>query len=1501
MTALEKLAKMNSTSGTSALDRLANLGMDNGGANAPSPSLNYLKNSLDTAKQEEQSAINAVNDYVSKNMGALDLQDPAILEGLRKTAEDATAKRVKLEQEYNATEGSYEQQFGNLSKFDKAAASVIAKPFLAVDVAAETAKAAAKGEDINMNTLPMQKYGQMTQARQDITEGMGEVGTMLTNTGLSIADNLYSRLLLPGVPYGATVPMFVTAAADKMYDLGSQGESATSALVRGGVSGAIEGLTEALPLGTLADMIKTGGKGVVKNLLKQSGVEATEEGVSYAANFIADKIAKDPNAKWDWKEFRDSVVGGGLSGLFFGLGGTVIGNQNKQPPLTPPTRPVDAQTVVPPTTPLSEQKTAPNAVNGAEAEYRAEKPQNVEYPTVPIINLSMQDVANLNGGKLPDKGNYLRKAAITRARHRLGLDKNKAAYIEASNVRRNGEEYVLKLTSASVNKMLNPADGSDVPNEAIAILENIERIANNGVYFRSGGDEKGRPQIAGFDHLMTTVYIDNVPTVVDMRVKLVEETRDEDIDNVLYYFTPEAITITKDGSAPAAERQAFRGEASPSFNATISQTDPVVNTSDTESVGAGKSIPFASENPTITEEINGEPIRGFSENVATDAAMEENLRKTFSDDPLVYERLANADTLAKAQAIFDGGFDSARSTLEQAIGAAKNGAKLAPEMVPLSRMVANELARNNKVDEARSILSDIAVELTAAGQLGQAANIMRMTDPATVLTTLKKAVENINNDGKKRYGKKWKDVSLTDEEVSAAQNIQTGDDGAFEALYEQVARRIGSEMDSTLWEKITEIRRVAMLLNPKTQLRNVVGNVPLSVMRKASEKISGSIQDARVKSGKLSAEEQTRTGRKISEQSKSIAEQLYSQNKEVLRKTADKWDMNSLIRDYRKYFGDSKAGQAADAVREFTYTLLEMGDLPFLKSAFVDNAARYIEAQGYTDIKNVPQKVVEFATQQAFEATFKDASTVASALNKLKKNGIGGAALDVILPFTTTPINIAKRTIEYSPAGLVKAAYNAYKGKGDAASRIDDLSKGLTGTGVILLGTFLAAMGAITGGDDDNQDKRALDKATGRNAYSIAGRVSYEWAQPIGTQLAIGAEIWDAIESGESVGDAFVNATTAAGDTLMDMTILSNIKDLFSGNGSPTETILETLASGFTSQLPPSLLGSLARYVDPVVRTALYNEGPAAAALSGMASKTPFASTLLPATVNVKGEETRRIENPFLRAAQETTNPATVNIGKRNEVDDEIYRLHESTGSLSVFPKKVGNTIDANNETTKLSTREKQDYQKSLGQTYYKVVGNMLDSETYKNASDADKVKYLAAAEEYATQLAKQSILGKAYELDKKFQLAQKSQKELGIPTEEYLMLSKMYPNNTTTLNGEDIRTAYDNGIDPTDYMEWTVGKKKYDSDKNGSYSTAENIAAIDATGMTGKERTAMFMITFPQWVETAEKRGVDFDDYVDYKVATTGASTKADKLAALRNAGYTVAEANRIYREMEQ
>lgn len=117
--------------------------------------------------------------------------------------------------------------------------------------------------------------------------------------------------------------MGAQAAGQRAFELNEQGKSAGEALGRGTVSGIIEAATEKLPLERMAEILHSGGANAVKNILRQMGTEATEEGVSYLLNYVSDLAASDPDAKFSLAELVQSAAGGAFGGLVFGAAGTV--------------------------------------------------------------------------------------------------------------------------------------------------------------------------------------------------------------------------------------------------------------------------------------------------------------------------------------------------------------------------------------------------------------------------------------------------------------------------------------------------------------------------------------------------------------------------------------------------------------------------------------------------------------------------------------------------------------------------------------------------------------------------------------------------------------------------------------------------------------------------------------------------------------------------------------------------------------------------------------------------------------------------------------------------------------------------------------------------------------------------------------------------------------------------------------------------------------------------
>jgi hypothetical protein len=776
---------------------------------------------------------------------------------------------------------------------------------------------------------------------------------------------------------------------------------------------------------------------------------------------------------------------------------------------------------------------------------------------------------------------------------------------------------------------------------------------------------------------------------------------------------------------------------------------------------------------TAAPEGDGERVeRGFSENVRTDENMEQPIRDSFTEDPEYYNRLTNKATLEKAQTKFAEGIDSARDAVEGALADAKAGKKLAPEMVPLARMVANELTRGGDTESARRILSDLAVELTQAGQLGQAAKILRGMDPQAAVKTVQKALDKINEQYKKRWGSrgKWK-AELTESERSMLESIDMKDEAAFEDAYRQVAKRVGAEMPATVWEKLTELRRVNMLLRPRTQLKNVFANVPMVGLRKGAETLSAAIQDSLVKNGKLDKAEQTRSLSGMTPETKQLAKDYFAENKETILREGDKWDMNSVFREYRTFFKDgtitkalSNAASAAaskvsgedvnvemhnvlESARRLTYDLLDRGDARFVRSAFVDSLAQYCAAQGITSAEGITPEAVQFAMANAMEATFKNANIIASFINQIKQRGdAAGAAVDILFPFTTTPLNITKLMLKYSPVGFVTTAFNSHKLS--QVERIDANAKATVGTLVFGLGILLRGLGAITGKQDDDPDKAAYDKAHGTSQYSIGGKWSYDWAQPFGSLLALGAEVYDAAEGNEGWVDALLNAMYSAGDSVLNMSLFQNITKIMHGYGSNTKAMAEAIIEGGATQFVPGLAGDIAKIIDGTVRSTYTGGNAVEKALIKAGVNAPGLSKLLPASVNVRGEKQTR-GNLGARAFDTLLNPGITNHNKPHEMDKYIDELYESTGDKTIFPSVSPYKIDYGGTTYRMTGKERERFQTTQGQTYYTLLEDLVDEGAWGDLSDREKVRVLADVRSYALDEAKRELVegrGNEYE-----------------------------------------------------------------------------------------------------------------------------------------------------------
>lgn len=783
---------------------------------------------------------------------------------------------------------------------------------------------------------------------------------------------------------------------------------------------------------------------------------------------------------------------------------------------------------------------------------------------------------------------------------------------------------------------------------------------------------------------------------------------------------------------------------------------------------------------------SGMKERGFAESLRTKSDLPTEVKQEFIDNPELYKSLSNETTVARAEEIFARGETEARNAFSDMLKTAD------PAAVPLGKMIADDLIAKGDWAGAVNVLRDMSAALTRSGQFSQAAVIaLTKADPMTALQYIQRQVDTMNAAGAKKFGRKWNDFELTDAEIDAFKNIDPGDTQAVETAMENVGKRISKEYPATVYEKLLELRRIGMLLNPRTMVRNTLANAAMMPVQGASGKVSALIQDI---THRINPDFTPTQALHVSKESKTLASQVADNMRSVLSGDTKYYefqgqgagakgqnalnDLNQYARDKTIFKGEIKSDWLSQLVdktayelnkvsqktaqqdlfsgmtsekgilentRQLTYGLLELGDAGFVDKFFRDRLASYIEARGIKSVNDVPPEAITTALDEAMKATFKDDNALTEMLSSIKRstNRVGGMG-NFLLTFTKTPANIAMRIADYSPAGLISAAAKHVKGQTDAAQFIADISKGLTGTGLIVLGAQLFKAGILTGPESDDKDEAAFMRTQGfkPNAVHVGDKYyTVDWAQPAASSLMMGAAIMAELEKNPDA--SFADASVAAGKTALNTWIeaspVKSIEDLFSSYEGLPGGVAE-LVQEIPGSFIPSTVGATARTVDPVQRQT-YSKGDWLGTLfGGMQAKIPGASKSLPAAYDTWGRPITRQNSTGEAAFAQFVSPGTLGNANESPIDNVILELFQDTGNNKVFPRKAGWSVMVDGESKSLTNREYSDYQREMGQMSYNIAEYLVPK--FDNLTDEQKVSVLDNAYSMAKDVAENELFG---------------------------------------------------------------------------------------------------------------------------------------------------------------
>lgn len=761
------------------------------------------------------------------------------------------------------------------------------------------------------------------------------------------------------------------------------------------------------------------------------------------------------------------------------------------------------------------------------------------------------------------------------------------------------------------------------------------------------------------------------------------------------------------------------------------------------------------------------------------------------NDVYAYVPISNNEAMNRAVSTVENmGLDKA---IEQ-WSAAVNGDHMPGKYdVALGEYLLTLAGKNNDPALASKMIIELSTVATNAGQAVQAMSMLKRMTPEGQLMALQKVADRINRE------RPDSNVKIPETIIDRVQRVNPRDTEAVDQIMHDGLVAIAEQVPSTWLDKWNAWRYLAMLGNPRTHIRNIAGNAAFAPIVYTKDFLAGAIE------GVVDAASKATGGQGIARTKTALSALPFSKRSEYLDFVREDFQKMKdvinggggknpadVVRDNQKVF-TSKLMQPVEKAGKRNSKLLEAQDLAFKKIHYERALMQYLAANKI-DLSTVTEETLNrgrnYAIREAQKATFADASAFASALNRLSRQHKAAQFLiEGNLPFKKTPVNILKRGVEYSPAGVLdtvtRKAYQLKTGKIGAAEFIDSLSAGLTGTGVMALGMWLASAGLLSGGLGDDKDDQ-FSKLQGEQEYALKiGDTSYtiDWAAPAALPLFVGAEIVDLYrdsKTGEVPLSKLLESLTNLSEPMVNMSMLQGVKEAienvkFSNQEIP-DIIFNSIAS-YMGQGVPTLLGQIARTTDDTRRRNYVEQGSAfpslQMALQRNKSKIPGALQTQQPYVDAWGRE-EPTGNIAERAFSNFLSPGYTSEKQTSSMEKELERLYEETGDAGVLPSSAQKSITNQGEKYVLTAEEYTEYQRTMGKTSYELLSKLTGSSEYKKLTDEQRTDAVSEVYSYAKDLAKEEMLksrGVKYEPSSKRQSMDAAKKN-GVPLSTYLLYS---------------------------------------------------------------------------------------------------------------------------------
>ena len=773
--------------------------------------------------------------------------------------------------------------------------------------------------------------------------------------------------------------------------------------------------------------------------------------------------------------------------------------------------------------------------------------------------------------------------------------------------------------------------------------------------------------------------------------------------------------------------------------------------------------------PNITYKTQEKKNSKFYNNLISKTGMlNDNLRNLIKNenDIRYYEGITNKQSLAEAyNRLNEGG---AKETMKWFSKDLKDkNVSISASEVAEGWILLKQYQDVGDYESAVNVAKRMRDMATKSGQALQAYSIQARLTPEGMFHYAQSELQEAFEKFSKNKTKKWIDKHKSDFDlkpyetqaiITKVKEAQQLDDNSYEKREKlaEIQKIMTDKLPPERGAGIKSWMRISMLFNPKTQVRNILGNTVIAPVNIAGDFVS-SIAD-KVLSKKTGI--RTTGNTNMVNYAKGFKKGLYESYNDF-KKDINTRDINGNRFEIGqgKSFKNRGLGKVLNKVDHLLNFMLDAGDRPFYEATFTNSINNQLVLNN-TDI--VTQDMIDIATNEALSRTWQDNNAYTKAvlgirndLNKLiniRGYGLG----DVFIPFAKTPANLTKAIVDYSPVGLVNSIVEGNKvrkaiNRGDLTVQqqhkfVQDLGKATAGTMLYVLGYALATAGITSGESDEDKDvSNFIKNNLGISEYSIKignKTFTYDWAQPVAAPIAMMANLVGKKQEETNTLNKILDTIDVPLNMLLEQSFMSSIKDVFSNYNGLPQAMFEEI-SGLPARAVPTFLKQITDMIDTTQRTTYEKGKPVRTAINQIKAKIPILSKELTPVSNTLGEDIKKYggeNDPFLYAFHTFINPANVNSNQKNKAGIEIYNVYKDTGDKTIFPRQADYTQTIDGNKIILTSQERYKYQKSTGKYYSDVVNELLKSDTYNKLPNSEKAEILKEIANDSNEKAKEEL-----------------------------------------------------------------------------------------------------------------------------------------------------------------